>query len=69
MIWITGNETTGYWQAFTAFLDCIENKNIDIIKTSELLEFYIEDYKEPENYLDVLWFPFPANPFYKVVRS
>ena len=40
--WITGNETTGYWQAFTTFLDRIENKNIDIVKTSELLDFYIE---------------------------
>ncbi|PWB55630.1 MAG: hypothetical protein C3F06_02180 [Candidatus Methanoperedenaceae archaeon] len=67
--WITGNETTGYWQAFTAFLDRIENKNIEVVKTSELLDFYIGDYKEPENFLDLLWFAFPANPFYKEVRS
>ncbi len=40
--WITGNETTGYWQVFTQFLDRIENKNIDIVKTEELLEFYVE---------------------------
>jgi len=62
--WITGNETTGYWQAFIQFLDRIENKNIDIVKTSELLEFYIKD-DEPENYLDVLWIVFPTNPFLK----
>jgi|GEM_PF-3386709 len=49
--WITGNETTGYWQAFIQFLDRIENKNIDIVKTSELLEFYVLDDEEPENYL------------------
>lgn len=49
--WITGNETTGYWQAFIQFLDRIENKNIDIVKTSELLEFYVEEDEEPENYL------------------
>ncbi len=62
--WITGNETTGYWQAFIQFLDRIENKNIDIVKTSELLEFYIED-DEPENYLDVLWIDSQTNPFFK----
>ena len=49
--WITGNETTGYWQVFTQFLDRIENKNIDIVKTNELLEFYVEDEEESENYL------------------
>lgn len=50
--WITGNETTGYWQVFTAFLDRIENKNVDIVKTSELLEFYVADYEESGNYLE-----------------
>ena len=38
--WITGNETTGYWQAFTQFLDRVEDKNTDIVKTSELLDLY-----------------------------
>jgi hypothetical protein len=51
--WVTGNETSGYWQVFTQFLDRIENKNIDIVKTSELVEFYVEDEEGPENYLDV----------------
>jgi peptidoglycan/xylan/chitin deacetylase (PgdA/CDA1 family) len=41
--WITGNETTGYWQAFTSFLNYTDNKKISIVQTDELLEYYIED--------------------------
>ncbi len=49
--WITGNESMGYWEAFTGFLNYTENKNMDIVKTNELLEFYIEDYEDADKYL------------------
>lgn len=41
--WITGNETTGYWQAFTQFLNYTDTRKISIVTTSELLEYYTED--------------------------
>jgi len=41
--WITGNETTGYWQAFTQFLNYTEDKNISIVTTKELVDYYIEE--------------------------
>jgi peptidoglycan/xylan/chitin deacetylase (PgdA/CDA1 family) len=51
--WITGNETSGYWQAFTQFLNRIENKNIDIVTTGELVKYYVEEEEELENYMDM----------------
>lgn len=41
--WVTGNETTEYWQVFNQFLDRLENEDMDIVTTSELVESYIED--------------------------
>ena len=40
--WITGNETTGYWQAFNQFLNYTENKNISVVSTKELVDYYGE---------------------------
>lgn len=66
--WITGNETTGYWQVFTQFLDRIENKNIDIVKTSELLEFYVENDEEPENYPEYADMAIFGIPEYNIIK-
>jgi peptidoglycan/xylan/chitin deacetylase (PgdA/CDA1 family) len=40
--WITGNETIGYWQAFTGFLNYTDNKNISVVSTKELVDYYNE---------------------------
>jgi len=40
--WITGNETTGYWQTFNQFLNYTENKNISVVSTKELVDHYNE---------------------------
>ena len=40
--WVTGNETTGYWQAFNQFLNYTENKNINVVSTKELVDYYGE---------------------------
>jgi peptidoglycan/xylan/chitin deacetylase (PgdA/CDA1 family) len=46
--WISGNETTGYWQAFTQFLNYTDNKNISIVTTCELLKYYTDN-EEPKS--------------------
>ena len=40
--WVTGNETNGYWQAFNQFLNYTENKNITVVSTKELVDYYGE---------------------------
>jgi peptidoglycan/xylan/chitin deacetylase (PgdA/CDA1 family) len=40
--WITGNETTGYWQSFNQFLNYTEDKNISVVSTKELVDYYGE---------------------------
>jgi peptidoglycan/xylan/chitin deacetylase (PgdA/CDA1 family) len=72
--WITGNETTGYWQAFTAFLNYTDTRNINIVQTDELLEYYIgneEKGSEGEGDEQVIDMEvlLPSNQYFRMIRN
>ncbi len=70
--WITGNETTGYWQAFTQFLNYTDTRKINIVPTDELLEYYIEKEKngsEDEEQIADSGISWSSNQFFRFYRN
>ncbi len=67
--WITGNETTGYWQAFTDFLNYTDTRNINIVQTDELVEYYIENEEKADKKVMVLEVLMPSNQYFRMIRD